>query len=330
MLSDVMTANCSRREDGGLHRSWVAGSALAAVLAMVAIAAGCGADKDAGEAQTAQGAASLGPALLSMDDLGAALRKSDAVILIDTRGRGDYDAGHLEGSVSSPIDDLDPPVWAELDESMRSLLGERLAALGVREGVSLVAIDEGTRDGFARAAHACWLVSLAGAGHCHVLEGGLDSWRSTGHELAMEPTEPTVEGSVTIAARPATFADMELMRAGVFDGRSSLVGVLDDPAAPSIPGAWHVPLSGLVDDGGRVHREKLAGTVRDTGLMLESEAIVFGEGPRDGAAGWFLLGPASGFEGARLYPGGMRHWSTHPHLPRTGGEMKESTDTALP
>lgn len=282
-------------------------AATAALGALAVIVLSCTAPGPPGES------ARFEDRLVSANALSSATGR---LLIVDSRPRAEYDAGHVPGSVPYDTDQVARMQTRGLEPYVRDNLLVALETLGLEATVPIAVVDNGTRDGFARAAETCWHVALVSAAECHVLEGGIDAWRASGEEIVTSPPPARDPRPVTMTPRPRVFADLDWMRDAAFEGRP-IIDVQESPDVPSVPGAWRVPLPRLVDDLGRVDRDAIASAVRLAEFARDPKRVVFGTARRDGAAGWYLFGPVAGLDDVRLFAGGMSQWWTVPDLPRT-------------
>lgn len=122
-------------------------------------------------------------------------------------GRPGWERAHIPGSRHADLlhDLSDPAAPYHFARPAPEILAERLAELGVRDGVPVVTYD---RAGGIWAARLWWLLHWLGA-DAHILDGGLTAWQSAGFPTASHsaglPAASHVAG-LPAASHPAGFA----------------------------------------------------------------------------------------------------------------------------
>jgi thiosulfate/3-mercaptopyruvate sulfurtransferase len=270
----------------------------------------------------------MGP-LVSVEELGAALRGAEPPVLLDVRwsvaggaDRHGYREGHLPGAV---FVDLDRDLAAPPGRGGRHPLPDPAAfqaamrRAGVTAAREVVVYDDGE---LAAAGRAWWLLVHHGHGRARVLDGGLRAW--TGAGLPLDGTVPAPEEGDFEArpgGRPLLDADgaAVLARDGVLlDARTAVRfrGEQEpvDPVAGHIPGARSAPTAPLFGPDGclrpaaelRAHFEQLGVA---PGVPVGSYC---GSGVT--AAGEVLALEVAGVPAA-LYAGSWSEWITDPDRP---------------
>ncbi len=288
-----------------IDRALTAAALVAAVLAALC-ASGCRKKKYVPE----PGGASL-PALVDVKALAERTKDGPKPVLLDTRLGSRYDDEHVYGALPFPADSLQPTAEERLDPTFQQQAIEAATLCGGRGDQQVVAIDDGSRAGFERAALTCWTLALAGMNRCAILDGGLPAWKKAGGAVARGPVPAPekVENPPhpTVPQRPPALAVAEAVRNATASGDVALVDATNrEPGA--VPGALRLPLAKTIASDGRLDLARLETWARENGLRAETEAIVFGENASDGAAGWFLLARQLRVPVARLYPEGLAHW----------------------
>lgn len=116
------------------------------------------------------------------------------------QGRARYEAGHVPGAVFLDLDTelAGPPQVGPGRHPLpsREALATRLSALGLGDGVTVVAYDDA---GGAAAARLWWLWQWLGHERVHVLDGGLAAYLQAGGVLT---TQAVTHASRTLTLRP--------------------------------------------------------------------------------------------------------------------------------
>lgn len=275
--------------------------------------------------------------LISADDLSRRLAGRDDIRVLDVRwqlggppGLGEYEAGHIPGSVyvdldtelaghGGPEDGRHPlPGIADLQAAARRW--------GLHDGDTVVVYDD---LGSQSAARAWWLLRHAGMRDVLLLDGALAAWRSAGLPLAEGDEKPPVAGTVHLAYGALGTIDADtaaaVARTGVLlDARAGARyrGETEpiDPRAGHIPGAVSAPTSDNLTADGRFRpaeelRERFEGlgvtAMRPVGVYCGSGITAAHEAAALAIAGFVPY----------LYPGSWSQWSNLPDRPVETGEV---------
>ena len=291
---------------------------IAAVLMMVLIAGSCRKTHEEGPAPPS---APLGACVTPLR-LREYLATTAPLLLLDLRRAADYDEAHLPGALSLPLSALLPRGTEIPDAARRTTIANALEKTGVRPGLEIVVIDEGSREGFLRSAAGCWALELAGVPTCHVLEGGIDGWRRAKGEVAQARYTPRERHALTIPEHPPAWTSLEQLRKALTDGEIALVDLRDESAKQLLPGATRVRLLDAVGDDGRLDRAELERKAIAAGLFDEIRCVLIGEDAIDATAAWFLLSRELGRAGVSVFPGGFALYASHPGLPKKSARRR--------
>lgn len=243
-----------------------------------------------------------------------------------TRGRREFDAGHLPGAV---FVDLDHDLSAEHGRGRHPLpepgaLARRMGRLGFGDEHTIVVYDDA---GGTVAARLWWMLDRLGHPDVALLDGGLAAWTRVGGELSSEtPSHPPTR--LTLASQWPDTIDRETIA-----GETMAIDLVDLRAAERyrgevepvdrvpghIPGARNRPAGDLLDGEGRLLEP---GRLR--GLL---GASVTGSGPPlvmscgSGVTACFgaLAARVAGLPDPLVYPGSYSDWSSA-GLPIATGE----------
>ncbi|ACU35417.1 sulfurtransferase [Actinosynnema pretiosum subsp. pretiosum] len=277
--------------------------------------------------------------LISTEALAVALADERPPVVLDVRwrlggppARQDYEVGHVPGAVHTDLDAaLAAPPGPEGRHPLPevAVLERALRAAGVREGVPVVAYDDG--DGSV-AARAWWLLRWAGHDQVAVLDGGYAAWSAEGRPVTAEEPEPE-EGDVVVrpGRMPVVDADgaAELAREGVLlDARAGARyrGEVEpvDPKAGHIPGAVSAPSAEHAGADGRwLPARTLAARFQALGVTGDRPVGAYcGSGVT--ASSVVLALEAAGLTTrdtpALLYPGSWSNWSAQDRPVATGDQ----------
>lgn len=261
----------------------------------------------------------------------------DAVRVLDTRTAREFDAGHVPGSASLPldsllVDDTSRPALARLAIVAR----EALATRGVHPDDHVVLVD-GCDGSAALGAAIC---ELAGLRRVSVLQGsGVDEWRALGGALdtGSMPLAPVDQAAwLDVQARESGIASFEDLvdavveaTAVVLDARSQLEheGIVGAPCCASrgaIPGSIHLEWTSCFDMFGAPRdRDHVLGLLRQLGIGPDDHVIVTCHAGHRAAIASRVL-RSVGMRNVRLSLGSWHEWAAR----GLGSELGDQRATA--
>jgi thiosulfate/3-mercaptopyruvate sulfurtransferase len=281
-------------------------------------------------------------ALISVDELAAAIEQGANLVLLDVRwqlaGPSQYPlylAGHLPGARWCDLGtDLADPAGARgrhpLPDPDR--LEARLRSWGIEPRSQVVVYDEATS---VAAARAWWVLRWAGVEQVRVLDGGFEAWTRAGHPTDTEEPPP---GAGTVSVRPGSMPVLDADTAASWGRAGRLVDVRAaeryrgevepiDPVAGHIPGAINLPTTANVQPSGHFLpepelRQRFTAAGVDEAGPDAQVGVYCGSGVT--AAHTVLAMRLAGIEAA-LYPGSWSEWITDPSRPiETSGPVETS------
>lgn len=263
-------------------------------------------------------------ALVQADELRSHLSDGGRPLILDVRwsvagaDRPGYESGHLPGAVFC---DLDADLAAPPGDAGRHPLptAEHMTAtlrrLGVTPGREVVAYDDGSGAGAAR---AWWCLRWAGHRQVRVLDGGLPAWRADGGGIETGDVAPQPDDAVvarTGSMPVTTVDDVGAGRAGrLLDARAAARyrGEVEpiDPVAGHIPGALSCPTARLQRPDGRYLPPSALREILEP-VAAGGEPVTAYCGSGVTAAQLVLAAHEIGMDLA-LYPGSWSHWVRDP------------------
>jgi thiosulfate/3-mercaptopyruvate sulfurtransferase len=119
-------------------------------------------------------------------------------LVVDTRGPGEYEAGHIPGAVSLPSGDLFDPQTPSSDLLPAEEVERRLSAVGIDAETQLIFYDD---SGLVPSARVFWALENYGRGNMALLDGGFLGWMS--RELPVERGGPDRARAAVVGAAVA-------------------------------------------------------------------------------------------------------------------------------
>ncbi|MGA8475160.1 MAG: sulfurtransferase [Candidatus Cybelea sp.] len=276
--------------------------------------------------------------MISPEDLRARLGDPE-VIVLDCRhaladfslGRRLYEESHIPGAFFAAVeDDL---AGTKTGKNGRHPLPDPetfagfLRGLGINDGTQIIAYDAGA-DMFA--ARLWFLCRWIGHDATAVLDGGFAAWTALGYPVTAAPSQPSGEGSLTVALRPRLVVDTDYVRANLGDpgmqlldarAKERFTGETEpiDPVGGHIPGAmqrWFK--DNFTPSGNLKSPEQLREEFARAGLDPKRTVHQCGSGVSSAVT---LLAMAhAGLEGSRIYNGSWSEWVAEPSRPIAVGD----------
>ncbi len=283
--------------------------------------------------------------LISATELQQAQASGQPLLLIDTSfdltdtaaGERSHAQGHLPGAHYLHLDrDLsaaktgpDGRFRGRHPLPDRAEFAARMAALGLRPGLQVVAYDG---QGGMYAARLWWMLRWIGHAEVAVLDGGHAAWVAAGGALSTAPA--LTEANTSKAPYPlpdslvpqldADALQRQLGRLRLIDARAPerFRGEVEplDAKAGHIPGARNrLFKNNLQDDGRFKPAEQLRGEFHSLLAPFAPAEVVHQCGSGVTACHNLLAMEHAGLSGSRLYPGSWSEWSSDPSRPVAQG-----------
>jgi len=283
--------------------------------------------------------------LISATELQQAQAAGQALLLIDTSfdladtaaGERSHAQGHLPGAHYLHLDrDLsaaktgpDGRFRGRHPLPDRAEFAARMAALGLRPGLQVVAYDG---QGGMYAARLWWMLLWIGHAEVAVLDGGHAAWVAAGGALSTAPALTEADPSTAPLPLPdslvpqldADALQRQLGRLRLIDARAPerFRGEVEplDTKAGHIPGARNrLFKTNLQDDGRFKPAEQLRQEFHSLLAPFAPAEVVHQCGSGVTACHNLLAMEHAGLSGSRLYPGSWSEWSSDPSRPVAQG-----------
>jgi len=244
--------------------------------------------------------------------------------------RAEYEAGHIPGAVFmdlASLIDKDSDVPSALPKA--EMFASRMQKLGIGDGSRIVLYDDSDVKTSGR---AWYMLTMFGAQHVAILDGGLAKWKAEGR--------PLETGKQTLKQRHYTawhdekkvrykndmLANIARRAEQVVDARDEgrFSGAVPDfrPGVPSghIPGSVNVPFYELFNkDGTFKDKEGLRDAFEAAGVDLSKPVTTTCGGGVTAAVLCFALHLLGKEEDVSLYDGSWSEWAVDPDTPKETG-----------
>jgi len=225
--------------------------------------------------------------------------------------KAEYLAGHIPGAVFFDIDAI-----ADHSTDLPHMLpgatqfSKQVGALGIGKDDTIVVYDGA---GLGGAPRVWWTLRVFGAGNVFILDGGLPKWKAEGRplETGEHRRTPRRFEAVLDAGKVAMVADVQR---ALLDKSAQVVDPRPGVRGGHMPGAFNVPVTGLIENGRLISPEKIAERFRAGGVDLDRPIITSCGSGVTAATLWLAL-ETIGRPPRMLYDGSWTEWGSRPDLP---------------
>jgi len=279
--------------------------------------------------------------LISPQQLAEA-RKTQSLVIIDTRDPATYAAGHIPGAVN--LRDIFTYLATSTPEGLKEMTAKFAAEFG-RIGLSgketAVLYEDTMSSGFGQSCRGYFLLAHFGYPSIKVLHGGLGAWTKAGMPLSADTPAPIAAkfplnitpGTVMIDryAMEKALADPSVIKLDVRDV-DEWVGTSSSPYGPDFaPRKGRLPGAKWIE-WYRLMKPSPAGPMFKTPMEVKAELWTAGITPDSTiylycfkgarASNTYLALKEAGFKNVKMYFGSWNEWSRDPSLPIDEGMIQ--------
>lgn len=259
------------------------------------------------------------------------------VVVVDTRSREDYGAGHIPGAVHADYgrdgwrvtnSDGTPGMFPD-DADRQQRLAANIGALGIGNDTHVVLVSRGRNESdLGVATRMYWTFKVLGHDRVSILDGGMASYLAEGTRPLTREGKAPAPRHFSVSVRREMIANeaevRQAMQRGLplIDARpeSQFSGRLKSGVAVrpgTITNALSLPAANLIRDRTGVLRESAALARLFEATGAGTHPILFCNTGHWASVNWFVASELLGMKGARLYDGSMAEWSADPNNPMT-------------
>ncbi|MGM0674566.1 MAG: sulfurtransferase [Spirochaetota bacterium] len=244
-------------------------------------------------------------------------------LVVDTRGRPDFEAAHIPGAVNLPSGDLFDSGTVGSDLLPTEEIERRVSAAGIGNDTRLILYDE---SGLVPSARVFWVLEHLGRSSMALLNGGFPRWKNEQLPVESGPPQP---GPATFRATETAASLAE--RDDVLHAIQRPDTVIIDTRTPDeyygrtgahlrnghIPGAINVDWQRHIVDlfnPTLVSRSELASLYEQAGVTETTPVITYCRTASRSSHTYFVL-RLLGYRNVKNYSGSWMEWSADESLP---------------
>lgn len=240
----------------------------------------------------------------------------DGVVIVDTRSADEYAAGHVEGAVNIPTDEIVINVPVKNMLTSQKKIEKVMGAAGISNTTTVIAYDANKMG----ASRLLWTLFMYGHRDVKVVDGGFEAINAC--SLASSTTVPTPAQAVFTAQEPTSnwLATQDEVLAQVNAPDSNVI-LLDVRSTEEYYEAGKVPTSIMMDYNTNFFGDKTFKTkditkinYMEEKIFPENDIIIYCQTSLRAAPVFVQLYEA-GYRNIRLYDGAYLEWSSNSSNP---------------
>lgn len=249
--------------------------------------------------------------ILGAEDLSEYIGK-DEVVIVDTRSADEYAAGHVQGAVNIPTEEIVINVPVKNMLTSQKKIEKVMGASGISNNTAVIAYDANKMG----ASRLLWTLFMYGHRDVKVVDGGYDALNARG--LASSTEVPTPAEAVFTAQEPASnwLATQEEVLSQINTPNDNLI-LLDVRSMDEYYEAGKVPTSVMMDYNTNFFGDKTFKTkditkinYMEEKIFPENEIILYCQTSLRAAPVFVQLYEA-GYRNIRIYDGAYLEWSSN-------------------
>ncbi|MDG1708017.1 MAG: sulfurtransferase [Emcibacteraceae bacterium] len=279
--------------------------------------------------------------LIEPKELEAKIKEGN-IVLIDTRDKESFDAGHIPGAVNANdiftyLSNSTPEGQKEMQEKFAKIFGDA----GLSGTEHAVIYEQSMNTGFGQSCRGYFILKYLGYPKVSVLHGGYKGWTQTGHATTTEISTPEPKVFPIDEEAAKLIVDSKEMLDAVNDpnvikldvrdvdewigASSSPYGVDYCPRKGRIPGAkwleWYRMMKPGPDGPVFKNKDEIVAEYQSVGITKDTPVILYCfKGARTSVT--FIALKEAGVKNVRTYFGSWNEWSRDPSLPIEEGMIK--------
>ena len=256
------------------------------------------------------------------------------IVVVDTRSRPEFDAGHIPGAVHTDYgrdgwrvtDANGTPGMFPSDAAGLGALADRIGNMGIGNDSHIVLVPRGRDEiDLGVATRIYWSFKVLGHDKVSILDGGMTAYlEAASRPLTRDLTFPDPRTFDVALQQDMLLQEAEVKQAMVrgrtlidarpvsqFQGRTKS-GAVTRPG--TIPGARSLPAAGLTrpQSGAFKSATALNRLFASAGVGKRNAPILFCNTGHWASVNWFVASELLGMKDARLYDGSMAEWTADP------------------
>ncbi len=255
------------------------------------------------------------PLILAADELSSYIGQ-EKVVIVDTRSAEDYAAGHVQGAVNIPTDDIVINVPVKNMLTSEKKIAKVMGANGISNDTLVLAYDANKMG----ASRLLWTLFMYGHQNVKVIDGGFDAIAKAGLEMTAEV--PQVTEAVFTRGQPSRnwLAEMDEVRQ-LAENPDSNVVLLDVRRPDEFAANGMVPNSVMIPYEENFFTDGTFKTTQITRINYleekiypEQEIIIYCQTSMRATPVFVQLYEA-GYRNLRIYDGAYLEWSSNSDNP---------------